>query len=339
MSRAEQEVPQPTRARFGIDARALRSGPAGIATYVKNLIQHIPELRPVRQGWPRNNFVWNQLVPPTAALFGSWDLYHSPCYTGPLWLPTPLVVTAPDVCYLVNPEWYPYALSKARLTYYRASLRRADRIIVTSEFSRNELARVLPEVKSRIRCTYLAASSEFSRCEKKAVAVRRTYQLPEQFLLHVGDIHRRRNIPLLQAVSKRLGIPLVLVGRVLDRDHIDELSRWHFQDLTLTELVGFYSAASVLTYASHYEGFGLPLLEAFACDLPVVAAATSSIPEVCGNAAVQVELDVEAFAVGVKTALNQRSELVTRGRARRQKFSWQLTAKATREIYQELLAG
>ena len=328
-----------TRSRFGIDARALRSGPAGIATYVANLIQRIPELRPLQQLWPRNNFVWNQLVPPAAALFEGWDLYHGPCYTGPLWIRSPLVVTAPDVCYLVNPEWYPYVLSQSRLTYYRASLRRADRIIVTSEFSRHELARVLPEVENKIRCTYLAASSEFFKSEEKAAVVRQAHRLPEQFLLHVGDIHRRRNVPLLQSVSRRVGVPLVLVGRVLDPEIGDQLGDWHFQNLTLNELVGFYSAASVLTYASHYEGFGLPLLEAFACDLPVVAVATSSIPEVCGDAAVQVEMDVEDFAAGVTTALDRRSELIDLGRSRLEKFSWEMTAQATREIYQELLPG
>jgi len=326
------------RIRFGIDARALRAGPAGIATYVSNLIQRIPELRPLRQSWPRNNFVWNQLVPPVGALCEGWDLYHGPCYTGPLWIRSPVVVTAPDVCYLVNPEWYPYVLSQSRLAYYRASLRRADRIIVTSEFSRHELARVLPEVEDKIRCTYLAASSEFCRSEEKAALVRRTHRLPEQFLLHVGDIHRRRNVPLLQSVSRRLGVPLVLVGRVLDPELGDQLGSWHFQNLTLNELVGFYSAANVLTYASHYEGFGLPLLEAFACDLPVVAVATSSIPEVCGNAAVQVEMDVEDFAAGVTTALSRRSELIDLGRSRLKEFSWEMTAQATREIYQELLA-
>ena len=328
-----------TRSRFGIDARALRSGPAGIATYVANLIQRIPELRPLQQSWPRNNFVWNQLVPPAVALFEGWDLYHGPCYTGPLWIRSPLVVTAPDVCYLVNPEWYPYVLSQSRLTYYRASLRRADRIIVTSEFSRHELARVLPEVEDKIRCTYLAASSEFFKSEEKAAAVRQAHRLPEQFLLHVGDIHRRRNVPLLQSVSRRVGVPLVLVGRVLDPEIGDQLGDWHFQNLTLNELVGFYSAASVLTYASHYEGFGLPLLEAFACDLPVVAVATSSIPEVCGDAAVQAEMDVEDFAAGVTTALDRRSELIDLGRSRLEKFSWEITAQATRKIYQELLPG
>jgi glycosyltransferase involved in cell wall biosynthesis len=106
----------------------------------------------------------------------------------------------------------------------------------------------------------------------------------------------------------------------------------------LEDLRGVYSGATLFLYASLYEGFGLPLLEAMACGVPVVAARRASIPEVCGDAAILVEPHVESLAEGVKAALEQRSSWVERGLERAGQFSWKATAEKTRRIYQELLA-
>ncbi len=321
----------------GIDTRSLRRGPAGIATYVRNLVERLDFLDPFDAPRPSNNLLWNQLRVPAAQLRRGWTLYHAPSYTAPLLNFCPLVLTAPDISYLAHPEWYPYRLDPLRRRYYATSLRRADRIIVTSDFSRREVERLLPDLAPRVRRTYLGVSPFFRRDEALAEAVRCEMGLPARFLLHVGDIHPRRRVRLLAEVADSVGIPLVLIGRILQDG--DWLKRWphHYTDITLEQLKGVYSAADVFVYASLYEGFGLPVLEALACGAPVVAVERSCIPEVCGEAAILVEPELDSLARGVREALGATPELRARGLGRAERFKWEATAAETEAIYRELI--
>jgi glycosyltransferase involved in cell wall biosynthesis len=103
------------------------------------------------------------------------------------------------------------------------------------------------------------------------------------------------------------------------------------------DLVGIYNAATVLVYPSIYEGFGLPILEAMACGLPVVAANRTSIPEVCGDAAVLVEPSRVAILEGIRQILESREEYIARGLERVRHFTWEETARRTFGVYEELL--
>lgn len=322
--------------RIGIDARSLSVGPSGISTYVSSLLDHIAYLDPLSAIQPRNNFLWNQVRAPLAFRRRGWSAYHAPSYTAPLIGCRPLVLTAHDVSYLANSDWYPYPLDSFRLWYYRVSLLRADRIIVPSEFTRAELVRLCPSVKGRVRTIRLGVADCFFPDPEKAEEVRSALSLPREFLLHVGDIHARRNIPLLVDVAKQVGLPLVLVGRPLRGG--EQFGKWKllFTGLTLDQLRGIYSAATVFVYPSLYEGFGLPLLEAMACGIPVVAARRSCLPEVCGDAGVLVEPDVESLCEGVERARSERDRLRAAGLARDAQFSWEKTARETEEVYREV---
>jgi alpha-1,3-rhamnosyl/mannosyltransferase len=210
-------------------------------------------------------------------------------------------------------------------------------VIVPSDFSAAEVTRLFPSSASKIRRIYLGVSSEFYPDLKRAALVRERFQLPSEYLLHVGDLHNRRNIPRIIQVGQKLEMPVVLVGRIFDPDLGLPTGIRPLSDLSLEDLRGVYSGASLFLYASFYEGFGLPLLEAMACGVPVVAARRASIPEVCGDAAILVEPNVESLAEGVRAALEQRSSWVERGFERASQFSWRATAEKTRRIYQELL--
>lgn len=322
--------------RVGIDCRALRSGPAGIATYVRNLLHEIPELECLDASWPRNNLLWNHMRAPWAQLRRRWKIYHSPSYTAPLFNFCKLVLMVADVSYLVREDWYPYTIDPVRRRYYEASLYRADCIIVPSDFTRSELVRLHPALEGRVRRIYLGVSDRFRKDEALAQQVRQQFELPERFVLHVGDIHPRRNLDQLQIACQRLDIPLVLVGKILrggeglaDHPH-------HLSGLSLDQLIGVYSAATLLGYPSSYEGFGFPLVEAMACQLPIVASDRSCIPEVCGGAAVLVEANADALEKGIEEALAKARTLVEKGRERAAHFNWQDTAQETLEIYKGL---
>lgn len=323
--------------RIGIDGRSLRKGPPGVATVVRSLLDHIPQLIPLDSEFPKNNFLWNQLRVPMAALRMRWNLYHAPSYTAPLVNFCPTVLSVHDVSYLASNEWYPYQLDPFRKRYYIASMKRAARIIVPSEFSREEVVRFLPQTASRVRKIALGVSPDFRVADSLAREIKGILRLPDRFLLHVGDIHPRRNIPLIESVAREMGLPLVLVGKPLKGAIFTEKPRYLLSGVSQEELVGIYNAATVLVYPSQYEGFGLPILEAMACGLPVVAADRASIPEVCGDAAVLVEPRTDAILNGIRQVLESREEYVARGLERVRDFSWDKTAEQTLGVYEELL--
>ena len=229
-----------------------------------------------------NNLLFNCLRVPAAELQRRWQVYHAPSYTCPLISFCPIVMTVHDICYLAHPEWYPYKKGVVRLAYYRGCLQRADRIVVPSRFSKQEIVRFFPALEDRIRIVPMGVSDFFSPAPDLAREVTRELKLPSRFILHVGDLHFRRNLSLLKRAAEQVGFPLVLVGRPLEKDSIPGGSLL-FTDISMDVLKGIYSAATLFAYPSLYEGFDLPLLEAMACGVPVVASNRASLPEVCGG--------------------------------------------------------
>ncbi len=322
-------------------------------------LEHLPS-RTVSLGYkPWRMAVWmgqlarlpfNRLVPGASLFHATEHLLM------PLW-DVPTVLTIHDLVPQLLPEhhkplnrWY---LNWTMPLYCR----RADYIIAVSEATRRDLLATYHLPAEKVTVIHEAASPRFRpQTESAHEQVRRTYGLPEEYLLYVGTIEPRKNLErLLEAWTplRRSGEcpPLVIVGKrgwladsfyaALEDSPVREdiILTGYVQDVDLPVI---YSAATAFIWPSLYEGFGLPPLEAMACGTPVVCADASSMPEVVGDAALLFDpLDCEAMKAAMRqivSAADLRVELRKRGLVRSSKFSWSRAAAETLAVYTQLLA-
>ncbi|MCX6026985.1 MAG: glycosyltransferase family 1 protein [Chloroflexi bacterium] len=226
-----------------------------------------------------------------------------------------------------------------------------------SESTRDDLQRITHVPESRVHMVPYGVSPSFRPVHaphlRRAVAER--YGLPSEFLLYVGNLEPRKNLPrLLEAYARLPGRqvvpPLVLAGT---RGWKDAPLRETMERLNLGRRVVFpgyipqedlpavYSMAAAFVYPSLYEGFGLPVLEAMACGTPVITSNVSSMPEVAGDAALLVSPnDVEGLTRALDRVLGEpdlRAELSRRGLARARQFTWRRAAESTLAVYRSVL--
>ncbi|HEY2930792.1 MAG TPA: glycosyltransferase family 1 protein [Acidobacteriota bacterium] len=280
------------------------------------------------------------------------DLFHFPAYTASSRLSCRTVVSVHDVSYAAHPEWYPNRSGRVRQRFYRVSAEEADAVITMSQFSKSEIMRVYSVAEEDIYPIYLASGLQDVKPAPR-------WDRPEKlsrYLLHVGDLHRRRNlVTALEAFHRAEPDPdldFVMVGKDLGgRAEIEEragalgiLPRLHFlQDLPVDQMPHYYQNAVALIYPSLYEGFGLPLLEAMQWQCPVVASRVASIPEVAGDGAWLVDpLNPDEIAEGIRAILRQpetRQRFIEKGLKRAALFTWRKTAEQTAEVYRQVCGG
>jgi len=311
----------------------------------------LPGRNPVARLWREH------VLLPLACRREKIDLLHCPKSAIPFFSPCPVVVTLHDLIPIKHPETEKFA---ARV-YWRMQIpnaaRRSDFIITDSEHARKEIIDDFNVESELVKAIMLGFNPAMSvACTPEAAEmVRQKYSLPDRYILYVGTIQPRKNIPtLLEAfniLKRDNGIPhrLVIVGRkgwLYDElfARISELGRG--DDVIFTgfvpdeELPAIYAGADLFAYLSFFEGFGLPPLEAMACGVPVVVSNTSSLPEVVGDAGIAVEPgDVAAVAAAILKILTNTefaTELRERGIRRSTAFSWDRCARETLQVYCEV---
>jgi glycosyltransferase involved in cell wall biosynthesis len=306
----------------------------------------LPTARPVVR------ILWEQVLQPAALRRAGVELLHSLAFAPALLWRGRSVVSFMDLSFLRFPRAFNRGNRLYLTTMAHAAVRRADHLLTISEHTRQELLRLLGAAPERVSVTYCGVDAAFQPLDEADVrAFRARHNLPDRFLLYLGTLEPRKNVPrLLEAYARlrRRGAapPLVLAGaRGWGRDDLDARVR----ALGLGDavrLLGYvpppelplcYNAADVFVYPSLYEGFGLPPLEALACGTPVVASNTSSLPETLGDAALLVDpRDPAALADAVGTALADaplRARLRAAGLERTRRFTWRQMAEQTVAVY------
>ncbi len=304
---------------------------------------------------------WHQIGVTHAARRRGCRLLHLPAGLGPVGGGMPMVVTVHDVMPLRFPEMFrPWYRHYARAVLPRLA-RRARAIIAGSAAAKGEIVEWLGVPAERVTVIAYGVDQIFRPVapdDPRAIAVRRRYGLPPAFVLAVGSVEPRKNLPrLLEAVRRLRGQPstadiaLVHAGpegwrpdevvRAAQRSGLDGATR--FLGYVPTEdLAILYGLARVFAYPSLWEGFGMPVLEAMACGCPVVTSSLSSLPEVAGDAAVLVNPEsTEDLAAALTTLWDEealRSRLVTRGLQRAARFTWANAAHETAAVYEAALA-
>ena len=280
------------------------------------------------------------------------DLFHSPYYIKPYLLPCPSVVSIYDLI----PARYPRCLPswRARLAFslaIRLAIRTSRHVITLSRASKRDLMELCGIPEGKVTVTHLAADERFRPASPEEVdRVRDKYGLPERYVLYLGINKPHKNLVRLVEAWARLEVNselrLVLAGREdprypQARQRAIELglgTRLLFLgDVAEDDLPALYSGALLFVFPSLYEGFGLPVLEAMACGVPVACSATSSLPEIVGQAALLFDpTSPEQMAEAMAQALRDealRERLREEGLRRAKRFSWEETARRTLEAY------
>jgi glycosyltransferase involved in cell wall biosynthesis len=269
-------------------------------------------------------------------------------YTAPPFAPCPVVATIHDLSFEHLPETFKRrSRMQLRLTVRRTA-RRAAHVIAPSEFTRRDLIETYGLDPARVTAIPLAAAPHFRPVDdrREVERVRRRYRLGGEYVLAVGSIQPRKNLPrlvraysLLRRERGRSNLPqLVLAGkqawlygetlRAIEEEGVGGsviLTGY----VSEADLPALYTGALCFVYPSYFEGFGIPILEAMASGTPVLASSHPSLDEACGDAAVRASPDSpEELAAGIELALKERASLAARGLEHARRFTWQASGKA-----------
>ena len=307
------------------------------------------------------SLMWQRLrLPIPIELFlGRLDVFHSPDFVLPPVLTGHQVLTVHDLSFLRVPEFAHPVLREYLQRVVPRSVRRADLVLADSASTRDDVVELLRVPKERVRVIYCGVEARFRRVTDPGalVEVQRRYQLDRPFILGLGTLEPRKNFAgLVEAFARlrqRRSLPhrLLIVG---GKGWLYEPIFERVRDLGLEEWVRFpgfvadadlpaiYTLAACLAYPSFYEGFGVPALEAMACETPVLTSKTSSLPEVVGSAAVLVDpYDIESIVEGLDRVLHDeplRAELRAAGQEQAQRFTWERAAHELLSAYRSLVS-
>lgn len=325
--------------RVAIDVSPLVQTRAGTARYLKALLEELRRRDDVsvatrsfgrgdRLSTLARDGVWYPfLLGRTAAA----DVLHCPTYRGPVRSRLPLVVTVHDLAVLRHPGAFNRWTRMYSPRVVPRILRRADRVIAVSEFTRRELVELLRLPDEKIRVVPNAVGAAFTPNGKAATG---------DYVLAVGTLEPRKNLERLVEAVQTTKRELRIVGaRGWGRVELgDNGVRW-LGEVSDAELASLYRGAACVAYPSLYEGFGIPVLEAMACGVPVVTARGTAMEEVADGAAVLVDArDTHDIAAGIERAAAERDVLVPRGLERARAFRWDAVADATVRVYREAVA-
>ncbi len=335
--------------RVGMDISQLAHF-GGVATYTQNLTRELSKIEDLEMAYFYSSLrkpyhgdlksVKKYRLPPTLfeMLFNRWrnvsierflgqlDIFHSSDWTQPP-AKAKKITTYHDVVPLKYPQWSNTKIVNVHRRRLAIVEKEADCVIAVSESTKKDLMEISQIPEEKITVIYEGPTANFKQQPgKKVESFKKKYKLPDKFILAIGGIGERRNLQRIKEASA--GFNLIVAGRDIP---------W----LDTTELELLYNSASVLLYASLYEGFGLPILDSFSCGLPVITSDVSSMPEIAGDAAIYVDpTNIENIIEKLKMVMSDpilREDIIKKGFERIKQFSWEKAAKETAGVYRRMM--
>jgi glycosyltransferase involved in cell wall biosynthesis len=322
----------------------------GVENYAKNIFEILNEKIELNIAKPRsaNKYLahlWTHFILP----FKYGDILFCPANIAPIYLPKKkkLVLTIHDVAFLT----YSASFSNFFRIYYKfimpIIIKRADRIITVSIYSKNEIEKYYPISKGKIKVISLGYDKNFVKFDNKK---------KKNQILYVGSMNDRKNflgvLKAFELLNNDL-YHLLIVGNFSSNFNIGEESEILIKKAKLNpsiefksnisnnELINYYNESELFIFPSFYEGFGLPVLEAMACGTPVICSDSSSIPEVGGEAVIYCNpYDINDIKEKIEFVLKDASlqqEMIKKGLERAQLFSWDKSAQEHMKVFEEVL--
>ena len=328
--------------RVAIDCGPLSTGHGvrGIGTYVRELVRKLKNVDTIDFS--------------TLSGFEKYDIVHFTSFK-PFEVSLPVskpkgvkyVLTIYDLIPLIYPKNYPSGVrgwTKWQINKYLIK-KNVDAIITISETSKKDICRFIGIDPDMVFVTYLAARTIFKKLTdgKWKTEISKKYDLPKKFALYVGDVNYNKNIPALVAGCQKANIPLVIAGKqanIINKINLGHPELAHLKGVNWDgvvkvgfvpdeDLVKIYNLSAVYIQPSLYEGFGLPILEALACKIPLVISKNQCHVEIMGS-------DFQYFDPNSTDSLVNAIKNPNIGRVPSREYSWEKTAKETQSVYAKI---
>lgn len=351
---------------------------SGIGNYIFNLTHHLkknhdnaitiignsetpafndlPIMIPYYPNIRYNSVLWSRIISLQKKRFAEFDITHNPAHFPLLTKPgKKYVSTIHDLTPVIFPAWHQFHRVVSSRFLFPGLVKDSDHLITVSYHTKKDILHTFQVNEENISVIHLGASKEFRQLDNHVVeSIKQKYHLNFPFVLFVGTLEPRKNIPtLLKAFAicrkKIPDLKLVIVGNkgwkygeifvILADLHLEnEVIFLHY--VPHEDLPAIYNAAGLFVYPSYYEGFGLPPLEAMQCGVPVITSNTSSLPEIVGEKGVMVNPnDVQELAIQMDLLISDeglRKENIRYGLSRAQMFSWEKCAQQTQAVYESV---
>jgi glycosyltransferase involved in cell wall biosynthesis len=333
-------------ARVGLDARLTRQLSVGMKTYARELVARLPRVAPEFTFVPfarGGNFGWDEQVGlPLAIARSRVDLIHFLSQYVPAVVPARFVVTIHDLIHLRFPQYFKSKVRPYYETLVRWTCARAARVITDDERTVEDLVSLLGTRREKIRVIPLGVAETFSRAVTPHVA-------PRPYLLYVGNHRPHKDLATLftawSALAPGLAVDLYVTGPddfdgELERHATPSRAIVALGEVESDELASYYAGARALVHPSLREGFGLPMLEAMAAGCPVIAC-EDSLPSALESAALTFKArDADGLRTLLEAMLTDqgtRERSVNLGRKAAERLTWNRCARATADVYREVL--
>jgi glycosyltransferase involved in cell wall biosynthesis len=304
--------------------------------------------------FPSNLKFINERFIPLNILIGKVDIFHVPYQLYcPFIVGGKKIFTIHDIIPFINPQWDTNPLRFKRVM--ALIFKRANKIITISESSKNDLIKYCNIFPDRITIIPNGVDPHFKLIEQKIKQqILLKYNLTNNYIFYTGEVVPRKNLTaLLKAfeslIKNKIYNHKLVISGIIHKNYTEFFDTLNNMPISVKEniiitgyvpyedLPALYNGAEILVFPSLYEGFGLPVLEAMACGCPVITSNVSSLPEVCGDAAILINPDnVDEITDAMERVLSDgklREEMKRKGLKRAKMFSWEKAARETLQVY------